>query len=140
MRFIRFNLTKINAERLSENTENLKVNTSIDILNIDSINKINEQDQDILKVGFNYSISYDPGFAKISFSGEVFISEKSDLTEDILSNWKKDKSFSEDFRLFLFNIILMKCNLKALQFEEELNIPLHIPLPLLKKTDLVKKE
>jgi len=37
--------------------------------------------------------------------------------------------------VFLFNIILKKSTLKALQIEEELNIPLHMQLPSLKKQE-----
>ena len=40
---------------------------------------------------------------------------------------------TEEFRILLFNIILRKANIKALELEEQMNLTLHIPLPTLKK-------
>ena len=45
------------------------------------------------------------------------------------------KNLPEEFRLSVFNLILKKSSLKALQLEEELNIPLHIAMPFLKAQD-----
>ena len=52
--------------------------------------------------------------------------------------WNKDKKMPENFRMTLFNLILRKSSLKALQLEEEMNLPTHIQLPTLKIGD--KKE
>jgi len=43
----------------------------------------------------------------------------------------KNKKISDDIRMPLFNMILTKCNLKALQFEEEFALPTHVPMPRL---------
>ena len=46
-------------------------------------------------------------------------------------DWK-DKKMPDDFRNTLFNLILRKASLKALQLEEEMNLPIHMQLPTLK--------
>ena len=44
----------------------------------------------------------------------------------------EEKKIPEKFKEIIFNSIFRKCNLKALQFEEELNLPPHLPLPSFK--------
>ncbi|GAG20549.1 unnamed protein product, partial [marine sediment metagenome] len=61
------------------------------------------------------------------------------IAKDILKEWN-DKKMSEDFRITLFNIILRKSNLKAIQLEDEMNLPIHIQLPSLKKEDQVSEK
>jgi hypothetical protein len=46
----------------------------------------------------------------------------------VLKKWK-NKKIEDEVRVPLFNLILTKCNLKALQFEEEFGLPTHIPFP-----------
>jgi hypothetical protein len=133
MKSIGFNFNKISIEKFSDKFENLKINTKIDIL------KIKEVDSDFLKseeklivVEFNYFIDYDPKIAKIEISGRILLTDKVKIIKNILKEWK-NKKISEDFKINLFNIILRKSNLKAMQLEDEVNLPLHMPLPLLKK-------
>jgi len=45
-------------------------------------------------------------------------------------NWKK-KEGNENVRLLVYNTILTKCSIKALQMESDLNLPSHLPLPKL---------
>jgi len=40
----------------------------------------------------------------------------------------------------LFNIILRKCHVKALELEEDLNLPLHVQMPSLQRNAFDKKE
>ena len=55
-----------------------------------------------------------------------------DEIKEVLEDWKK-KKLSDSFQEILFNIILRKANIKALELEEELNLPFHINLPSIKK-------
>ena len=62
----------------------------------------------------------------------------SKIAEEVIKQWKT-KNIPEDFRVFLYNFILKKSNIKAFQFEEELNLPLHIPLPSVRKEEKKKE-
>ena len=48
--------------------------------------------------------------------------------------WKdgSDKKIPEGIRIGLFNFIMSKCNVKALQLEDELGLPFHVPMPRLR--------
>ena len=139
MRIIGFNFNKINIEKFNDKVENLKINTKIDVSEIKNIKSdFFKTKEELIEVKFTYEINYDPDFAKIELAGIVLLAIEPKMTKDILKEWK-DKKMSEEFRILLFNIILKKSNLKALQLEDEMNLPIHIPLPSLQKQENVKK-
>ncbi len=141
MKIIGFNFQKISAEKFKELSEGFKMNTKIDISSIESINSdFLKTKEDLIKISFVYSISYDSDFAKIDLAGSFILSVEPKIAKEILKGWK-DKKTSEEFRLFIFNMILRKSNVKALQLEDELLLPYHIPLPSLSKSkDSSEKE
>lgn len=135
MRLVGFNFSKINVEKTEEKAGSLKINTNIDIKDISKINSdFLKTKEELLGVTFRFVVDYDPKVAKIELSGNVIFSLETKLIKEILNQWE-EKKIHEDFKVFLFNIVLRKSNLKALQLEEELNLPLHINLPSVKKAD-----
>ena len=136
MKIIGFNFNKINVEKLKEPVEGMKINTNISIPELKEIKQtILKTKDDTIGVKFVYTIDYSPEIAKIEFSGSILINIESKLTKEILKQWE-DKKMPDDFKIVLFNLILRKSNVKALQFEDELNLPLHINLPSLKKQEI----
>ena len=135
MKIIGFNFDKINIEKLLGKAEKLEVKTNIDISEIKEVKSENTfMKEDFIGVQFTFNVNYEPDFVKINLSGNVLFAVDSKLSKDILKQWK-DKKMPEDFRILLFNVILRKANLKALQLEEEMNLPLHVPMPSLKKQE-----
>lgn len=127
-----FNFTKIYAEKKDTQAQNIEIKTNIDISDIHKVNSdILKTKEEIVAVKFEYTIDYDPNFAKISFVGIVLASLESKEVSELLSMWKK-KQIPEDFKVNVFNTILKKSSLRALQLEEELNLPTHLPMPSLK--------
>ncbi len=135
MRIIGFNFNKINIEKFSDKIEKLKINTNINISEIKEMEldlfKTKEQ---FIRVKFTYNIDYEPKIAKIELVGNIVFGAESKIAKDVLKQWE-GKKIPEDFKIILFNVILRKSNLKALQLEEELNLPLHVSLPSLKKQE-----
>jgi hypothetical protein len=136
MRVIGFNFTKISIESLKDITEGPKINTEIDISEISTIKAKTtplKTKEDLLEVKFTYNVNYEPDFVKLSIAGRVIFSIDPKMIKDILKQWKS-KKMPDDFRMLLFNVILRKSTLKALDLEDDLNLPLHLPLPSIKKT------
>lgn len=135
MRVIGFNYTKISIERLDkapENIENLNVDTGIEILNINEVKEnILKTEEKLLDIEFGYNVRYKPELATLDFKGKLVLAADSKITKDILKQWK-DKKIQPDVKVFLLNIIMKKSILKALNLEDELNLPLHLPLPSIK--------
>ncbi len=138
MRAIGFSFKKINIEKLPSNSlDDVKVNANIDISEISSVKPtdILKPKEDLIAVKFTYTVTYDPDYAKLVFSGDIILEIEPKMAKEILKSWK-DKDMPEDFRVFIFNIILRKSNLKALELEDEMNLPLHIPMPSIQKGDM----
>jgi len=135
MRIIGFNFTKISVEKLKAlgAVDNLKANTEIDV---PEIKKIESKELtikgDLIETKFSYKIKYEPEFANVELEGRIVLSVEPKMSKEILKQWK-NKIMLEDFRLFIFNVILRRSTLKALQLEEEIGLPLHMSMPSFKK-------
>ena len=46
--------------------------------------------------------------------------------------FRKKKKFTHAMKIPLFNFIMNKCNIKAIQYEDELGLPIHVQMPKLK--------
>ena len=133
MRLVSFGFRKINIEQLKDSFKEIKINSKINISKIEVIDsEALKKEETLLKVTFIYNINYNPEIAKIDFEGKILLIVNKEQAKEIEEKWK-DKKMTEEFRIFLFNVILRKANIKALELEEEMNLPLHIPLPILKK-------
>ncbi|MFZ1970796.1 MAG: hypothetical protein WAU65_01280 [Candidatus Nanoarchaeia archaeon] len=141
MKVIGFSFSKISIERLSNKIEGLKVNANIDISEITLLKSVDflKTNNDLIGIKFVYSVKYDPDYVKIEFSGDLILEIEPKMAKEIIKEWK-DKKMSEEFRIFVFNIILRKSDLKALQLEDELNLPLHLPLTQIQKGQEKKQE
>ncbi|MBS3086761.1 hypothetical protein J4422_03600 [Candidatus Pacearchaeota archaeon] len=133
MKVIGFNFTKLSAERLKETVEDIKINTELDFPEIKETKspflKIKEE---LLEAKFEYKVNYEPGLAKVVIQGKVLFSVDEKTANEVLKQWKK-KNLPEDFRILLVNVVMRKSALKALTLCDELNLPVHVPLPTLRK-------
>jgi len=140
MRLIGFNFTKIQAERLKDKTDSIKFNSKVNIPSIEPLKTdLIKTKEEIVKINFDYLLSYEPEFAKIEISGNVLISLDSKLAKQVLKGFNEPNT-PDDFKIFVLNLILKKVNLKSLQIEEELNLPMHLPLISLNKDSLKEKK
>ena len=135
MKLLGFNFTKIIAERIAPNLANINVSTKIDILDIsEAKSEALKTKDDLVNIKFTYELDYTEKIAQIILEGNMVLSLDSGTFKSVLKQWK-DKKISDDFRLPLFNLIIRKSNLKALNLEDDLGLPLHIQFPMLKKKD-----
>jgi len=130
MQVIGFNFDKITAERKKPFQGKIELKSNIDLKDI-SQEKIDiMKEKDVLKFLFDFTVNYEPGMASLNFTGIILAIVEKDQVKEVLKKWKT-KKIPDEIRLPLFNLILTKCNLKALQLEEELGLPTHVPLPRL---------
>jgi len=138
MKLIGFHFTKMDLEKKSDNLKDLKINTEINLLDVGEVeNSIFSSSDSLIVIKFEYVINYDKDIASLKFYGNLISSIESKEAKEVLKQWK-DKKLPNEFRLSIFNAILKKASLKALQFEEEFNLPPHIPLPSFKPKDKEK--
>ena len=137
MRIIGFNLTKILAERQEEDGQGIRVDQNIDIKDIKE-EKIPITNNKTLKIKFTLTVTYSKDFGKIEFEGSIMTLPDEGEFKSIMDSWK-DKKIPENMKFGIFNFIMNKCNVKALHLEDEMGMPLHIPMPRLSK-EIKKKE
>jgi hypothetical protein len=137
MRIIGFNLTKIFAERQEEDGKGIRVDQNIDIKDIKE-EKIPITNNKALKIKFTLTVTYSKDFGKIELEGNIMTLPDEGEFKSIMDSWK-DKKIPENMRLGIFNFIMVKCNVKALYLEDEMSMPLHVPMPRLTK-EVPKKE
>ncbi len=127
MRIIGFAFEKISASREKKIDSKLKISANIDIKDIskESIENLNEE---VLKFQFKFTVKYEPKTADLELAGYLLISVDKTTSKEILKKWKS-KKIADQVRLPIFNFILTKCNIKALNLEENLNLPSHVPMP-----------
>jgi hypothetical protein len=127
-----FNFRKMDLEKKSDNLKDLKISAGIDISDLKEVkSKLFNSSEEIIAVSFEHTINYEKDIAVLKFYGSLLVSVGSQQAKEVLKQWE-DKKIPEEFRLSVFNLIFRKSSLKALQFEEELNLPPHIPLPSFK--------
>ena len=137
MKVIGFNFKKIFAERTNDSVEKLKINTGINIADILPVkSSVFKSKEEVIQVNFEYSINYDPDFAKVEFSGTLLLSLEAKEAREVLKEWK-EKKMPEEFKISIFNTILRKSTIKAVELEDELHLPIHVSLPKVsaKKTE-----
>ena len=135
MKILAFNLKKVNAEKFSAKVENLKINTHIDVSSIEEVKSdVFKFKEEALSISFSFKIEYEPEYASIEIGGVILLSVDSKISREVLKQWK-DKLIPDNFKMPLFNLILQKSSIRAIQLEEELNLPLHFQLPSLIKKD-----
>ncbi len=134
MGIISFNFDKITAERKKTLEAPIKAKTSIKIKDIqeEELTLSGGRKDLLLKFTFEYLVDYEPSQAEVLLAGNILYSGKKDELETILKDWKKTKKFKPEVSKNILNHVFMRCNIKALTFEQEVNLPPHIVLPHLK--------
>jgi hypothetical protein len=136
MKVIGLSFTKISASKVHAFQMGKAINTDIEFLDIDKASlSLLKDDSEALRVSFRFSVNYletddkkSKKNAEISLEGDIIVSGTKDESKDVQKAWKK-KEIPASFKVPLFNLILRKCSPRALQLEEELNLPSHIPIP-----------
>ncbi len=128
MKVLGFNLTKIHASREEkfENPGSMVTNIEFTDVSKDTLPML--KSEEIVKAGFKYTVLYEPKNAEISFAGSILLSLDDDTAKEVLKSWKKNE-IPEKIKIPLINLIMTKCNVRALELEEQLNLPLHLKFP-----------
>lgn len=134
MQVIGFNFTKITAERSQKVKETTLVNTDIEFIEIEKDTVPTLNDLETINVSFRFVVSYKESEKKetkegqVLFEGRVMLTAEKEAAKDLLKSWKK-KELPVSIKVPLFNLILKKCTAKALDLEEQINLPAHIRIP-----------
>ena len=132
MQIIGFTLTKISIERKEGPQGKFKVTSKIDVKEVKEEKVQLAEGKEVARAEFEYSIDYEPDIADISFRGFVLLMGEPKEIKEFIADWKKKKIMASEMKLRVFNTIFQKCNIKALELEDDFNLPPHLHLPAIK--------
>jgi hypothetical protein len=133
MKILGFNLTKIHAEKL-EKLENISINNQVSFINFEK-EKVNVlKDSELFKLFFKYELHFQTPekdkerSPEIHFEGSVLLSLDKEESKEFQKSWKK-KQIPQTATIPLYNVILKRCTIRALQLEEDIGLPVHVSIP-----------
>ncbi len=134
MKVVGFNLTNVSANRKHKMESLARINQTIKFTDVEEHDAKGIKEGTILKICFKYALEYEPENADITLEGVMFLHAKDDAGKDLLDEWKKDQKIEKDeYRIPLFNAVITRCHLKALNLEDQLGLPPHAAVPKLQK-------
>ncbi len=129
IRFLNLKFNKIDAYRSIDFKGDIKIRQNIKINTLEKFKSLNTKEE-TTKITYSFEISYgDLGY--INIEGLLFISTDLKTQKNLIKNFE-DKNINMPENISLMNIIIQKTSIKAAQLEEELSLPVHIKIPLLK--------
>ncbi len=139
---VNFLLEKISVEKKKDVVGNVEVKNNAKITNIteQTIDALGNK-QGTLNIQFTFSIEYEPKTASILIEGRIIDIMDDQEKKIVMDTWKKEKKIDPKYSSAWMNMILARCNVKALTLGNEVNLPPHIPFPrLAKKSQIEKKQ
>lgn len=136
MTIIGFNFSKINVEKKQTSDGKISIKNNLSIKNLRNKEIGLSKEQGAFEADFDYSVVYQDekksSFGKISLEGSmVFLGEKA-LINDVIKQYKKDKSIKPEIVTPLLNFTFNKCTVESLLLSKEVNLPTPVQLPRLR--------
>lgn len=125
-----FNLTKIDVERKNPVQGKVQVKHDLNINNVSELRLPLKEKKQALTFDFLFTINYLPNIGDIKLGGQVsYFDEDSKKVASTLEQWKKNKKIPSAVSVEILNVIFARCNVKALELANDINLPPHLPLP-----------
>ena len=141
MKVIGFSIEEITAKKIKE-FKRYSINTDITFTNVDKAKLDVLKDNEALKLNFKFAVNYKDAENKseevkseVSILGSILLMVDKELSKEFLK-LLKNKELPKEKMINLYNFILKKCSVKALQLEEDLNLQPHIPFPQVKNNQI----
>ena len=125
-----FNLTKIDVERKNPVQGKVQVKHDLNINNVSELKLPLKEKKQALTFDFLFTINYLPDIGDIKLGGQViYFDEDSKKVASTFEQWKKNKKIPPAVSVEILNVIFARCNVKALELANDINLPPHLPLP-----------
>ena len=124
-----FNLTKILVERKKPVKGKIKINHDLRIENVEQRPLPLKDKKNALLFDFVFHIAYEPSVGEIAIQGNVLYYDDQKKLDAVLEQWKKNKKVPPEISVEVINVIFARCNVRALELAQEINLPAHLPMP-----------
>lgn len=131
MAIVGFNFTKLNIENKGVNPTS-KISSDLKILDILPEKTAVDVSNDLVKFQFEFSIDY-AGTGSAILAGDVIYLDEPAVIKELLENWQAKKAIKAELLQQILNMVLFRCNIKALGMAQDVNLPPHFQLPRIEK-------
>ena len=131
MAIVGFSFSKIDAEKKLQSVGgsiDINHNISIDVVEKTSLN-VGGNKNDVLKIVFNFNVSYGSGLGHVMLVGEVIYADTQEIISETLKGWESDKKLNKLVNKQVLAFVYTKAIVKALDVADTLNLPAPIPMP-----------
>ena len=130
---VSFNFNKIVAERKSAPRGGIKVSSNVSIKDVEPIDfNLGNSKQKALKYIYEFISKFEPDVGSLEITGDILDLQEDKKVDEIVKGWKKDKQLKKEVVAPIINLVLSKCNIKALMLSQDVNLPSPIKLPRVK--------
>ena len=126
-----FNIDKLDVEKkVHDYKGKVTIKNSLQIKDVKEEQTPFKDKKSALRFKFEYNVDYEPKLASINIHGTiVYLSDDSD---EIIKTFKKEKKIkNEKASIAIMNAISDKCNIRALELSQDVNLPAPFNLPKL---------
>lgn len=133
MPIVSFGFDKIHIEKkeLYNREDQIKNNIRLEDLKETKLKTDSKKEMPALIAKFSFEIDYGRA-GNLELKGYVIYYDTEKVLKEINDEWTKGKKLPIVFSAQIFNFVLLKSNIKGLQLEEEVGLPLHLRLPRFK--------
>jgi len=124
-----FNFSKINVERKGKIKGQIRVKNNVDIMDVRGETLPLKDKKKVASVSFMFGVSYEPGIGEILINGNVLYLDKEKVIDETLRLWKEEKKLLKEASVEVLNVVMVRCNVKALELSDELGLPPHMQMP-----------
>ncbi len=128
---IGFNFTKISVQRAASSQGKIKIHHDLHLLDVKEQSLRLKEGKKGVSFTFDFIVAYEPHVGQLLINGQVLYYGSDKQVKDIVDSWAASKKVPQEVSLEVVNVILARCNVKALELAEDVNLPAHIPLPKL---------
>ncbi len=121
---------KIVVEKFGPVKGKVQVNNNVALKDVQKTDlSVGSTKHGALKFVFEFTAKYEPKLANITMNGFLTFFEKPEKIKEIVDGWNKDKKIPKETMSSVLNTVLSRCNIEAMLFAREVNLPPPIPLP-----------
>ncbi len=129
MPIVGFGFDKITVERKGQSTDQEKIQNNIKINSLEESKiAIGKEEKEAIAVFFNYVVNYG-SMGQLEMDGHILYYDTQENIKELINEWNKDKKVNKVFSANMYNYVLRKVTIKALELEEDVGLPLHMTPP-----------
>lgn len=133
MPIIGFGFEKIHIEKKENFSKDIQIKNKIVISKLEETKIKTSEKEDTLALAIKFDFGLDYGKAgDLELKGYILFYDTEEKVKELAVIWKKEQKLPAQLSTQIFNFILNKSNLQALQLESEVGLPMHLKMPRLK--------